>query len=237
MPPRGTKEVALEAYGRNAPLRALIQQIPLAGAMLDNVLLVRRDELAKRRGNEFIAELDRLGCDVTGKDLEDEEYSYAVLATVGAAARASRTEKIHLFAAMLANYRRFVSGSDLEEYEEMLRILDGMSIREYHLLLLLHGTLQDAAPEKAMRPLKLEELTSFGGAPPFWGEFLACAEEQGFSRSEIPDMLQSLIRTGFYLPAAGAIGEYVTYGTISSRFHHFLEAVERHEREHPNPMR
>ena len=40
-----------------------------------------------------------------------------------------------MFARMLANYDRIVAMGTEDDYEEMLRVLDDMSVREYQILL------------------------------------------------------------------------------------------------------
>lgn len=237
-------ESGLEAYGKNSALRTLVQTVlPGVGIYIDNTLINRRDELQRRRVKTLIDELDRQECDITSDQLNDDEFCHAVIVTVAAAARTSREEKIHKFANLLVNYQRIVTDNNVERYEELLRILDDMSLREYHLLLLLYGTLDDANrqlresqgtghSDVVLRPVRREYLHAFGGAPPYWGEFMERADEKGYVYDQIPDMFERIARTGLYLAATPAIGEYWSFGTLSNDFYRFVEAVERHAKEH-----
>lgn len=233
-------ERGLEKYQKNAPLRALVQAVlPGVGTFIDTTLINKRDELQRKRAKTFIDELDRQGHDITSEALNDDEYAHAVIVTVTAATHAARTEKIHKFANLLMNYRRIVIDNNVERYEELLRILDDLSMREYHLLLLLHGTLQDSAQHLKdmqedghsdidIRTVRREYLSAFGGAPPFWGEFLERADEKGYPYGQVPDMLARIARTGMYQAATPAIGDYWSHGTLTNDFYRFLEAIEQH---------
>jgi len=72
------------------------------------------------------------------------------------------------------------------------------------------------------------------GSTIFWGAFLERADEKGFPYDQVPAMLDRLMRTGFYLRATPAIGEFSGYGTLGPDFDRFLEAVQRYDVAHPS---
>jgi len=127
------------------------------------------------------------------------DFCHATLITVAAAARAGRTEKVHLFARLLSNYDRFVSGSIEDDYEEMLRVLDDMSLREYHILLLLRGYemqfAQEIAEAQRQQGIPVNVRRWAGG---HWEDFVYRLPQLGVPEDEIPSMLVRLRRTGLY---------------------------------------
>jgi hypothetical protein len=229
---------ALDVYRRNSVRRALIQAVPIAGAAADNFLLLKHDEMQRERISEFIAELDRQECDITHEKLERVDFCHATLVTVVAAARANRTEKVHLFARLLSNYDRLVSGSIEDDYEEMLRILDDISLREYHLLVILRNY-------EKMFVQEMEQMHPNGipGGPRRWagGHWDDFAwkdmKRLGVPEVEIAGVLVRLRRTGLYETMQGQESSSNFHGRTTPLFDHFQRAVERLEREHPVPPR
>ncbi|MGI8546487.1 MAG: hypothetical protein ACR2M1_04005 [Gemmatimonadaceae bacterium] len=180
MPEPNKLEQALAIYSSNRALQEVAKRIPTIGPVLDSILQQRLGAMRTERLAEFFEELGRQSSDITPEQLNDNDFCHSVIITMNAACRASRTEKVHMFARLLTNYRSIVTDNNVERYEEMLRILDDTSMREYHLLLLLHGTHEDVgrnlkeandgtATLIQWRPVRREYMSSFGGAPPFYG--------------------------------------------------------------------
>jgi len=180
------QEKALAVYSNNNVLRGLIQSIGGPGAVVDNFLVQRRDRLHQQRFRTFIEKLDRVECNITHEQLNDDEFCHAVIVTLSAVGRTEREEKIHLFALMLSNYKRVVMSNDKDAYEEFLRVLDDMSYREFQILLILHDL------EKAEVGRRAYPAEPFN----FWPEFLACAMKMGVPQNELLGFLNRLTRTG-----------------------------------------
>ena len=231
-------EKVLDWTSRNTVLQAFLQSTSIAGAIADNFLLAKRDELQRNRIREFIAELDRQGCDITREQLERADFCHFTLVTIAAAARANRTEKVHMFARLLSNYDRVISGSIQDDYEEMLRVLDDMSVREYHLLVILRNYERMFAQE--MNDLHHGHVP--GGprrwAGGHWHEFVwKDMKRLGVPEEEVAGVLVRLRRTGFYETMQGQEPSGNFEGRTTPLFDRFVKVVERHEHEHPTPPR
>jgi hypothetical protein len=239
-----SEERYLERYAGTPVVRAIAQAVavpvgpvPLpVGVFVDNFLLRRRDQLAQRRMREFLAELSRQSTTITPDRLEQEDgLVHAIIVTVQAVTRARRTEKIHMFARMLANYDRIVAMGTEDDYEEMLRLLDDLSVREYQILLLLRNFEERAKEE----PLAEADATDpedamYLRASEFWEDFRIAVERTGVPQHEIRGVLARLRRTGMYdsfvVERYGVDGEK---SRTTPLFDRFLAAVERHEVQHP----
>jgi hypothetical protein len=239
-----SEERYLERYAGTPVVRAIAQAVavpvgpvPLpVGAFVDNFLLRRRDQLAQQRMREFLEELSKQSTTITPDRLEREDgLVHAIVVTVQAVARARRTEKIHMFAHMLANYDRVVAMGTEDDYEEMLRLLDDLSVREYQILLLLRDFEERAKEEPLAEADAIDpEDAMFLRASEFWGDFRIAVERTGVPRHQVRGMLARLRRTGMYdsfmVERFGNDGEK---GRTTPLFDRFLAAVERHEVQHP----
>ena len=148
----------------------------------------QRDRLHQQRLRTFIEKLDRVECDITREQLNDDEFCHAVIVILSAVGRTDREEKIHLFAVMLSNYKRVVLSNDKDTYEELLRVLDDMSYREFQILLIL------CELEKAEVGRRTHPAEPFN----FWPEFLSSATKIGVSQDEMLGFLNRLTRTGCF---------------------------------------
>jgi hypothetical protein len=230
-------EKALAAYTDNPVLQAVVQIIPHVGTWLDADLQQRHATMRAERIADVFEELARQSTTVAPEMLEDVDFCRAVIITLNAAGRASTTAKAHLFARMLSNYERIVTGSTIEQYEELLRILDDMSVREYQLLLLVREANNDPTLSKQFLPTPPGARNLLTEVPAYWIHFLNIAHRQGFASEEIPSLLTRLTRTGFYQPKFADWGADGQYGNTTPYFERFLLAVEQHEREHAVPTR
>lgn len=237
------EERNLNLYEGNPLVHAIAQvvavpigPVPLPiGAFVDNILLRRRDQLARQRMREFLEELSRQSTTITPDRLEqDEGLVHAIVVTAQAAARARRTEKIHMFARMLANYDRIVTMGTEDDYEDMLRVLDDMSVREYQILLLLRS-FEERAEEgpSAETDVTDAESTMLLRASDFWKDFRVAVERTGVSQHEIRGVLARLRRTGMYDTFVGHYGDDGEKSRTTPLLDRFLAAVERHEVQHP----
>jgi len=228
-------EKALSKYESKPLVRAVVQTftvpagpIPLPiGALVDNLLTGSRNRLRDRNLGVFIEELGKQSTTITPELLERDGFVHAIVVTIDAAARASRTEKVQLFARMLAYYGYINVNSNDDNYEQMLRILDDMTLREYQVLLILRA-LEDR------HPLLSDDETPAQRTARFWDDFVHRIGQKGIAEEELLGFFARLSRTGFYESYSGQFwdtgrGE----GQTTAAFDRFLAAVNRHQKEHP----
>jgi hypothetical protein len=139
-----------------------------------------------------------------------------------------------MFARMLANYDRIVAMGTEDDYEDLLRVLDDMSVREYQILLLLRDFEERAKAE----PVTETDTTNPDGAmllraSKFWEDFRVTVERTGVSQHEIRGSLARLRRTGMYDTFAGHWGDDGEKSRTTPLLDRFLAAVERHESQYP----
>lgn len=136
-------------------------------------------------------------------------------------------EKVRLFARMLAYYDHININSDDDDYEQMLRILDDMTLREYQVLLILRA-LENRHPPLSDSENPAQHTTRF------WNAFVHRVSQKGIAEEKQLGFFARLGRTGFYESYAGRFwdtgrGE----GQTTAAFSRFLVAVSRHQKEHP----
>lgn len=167
--------------------RAVIAEVPVLGSILNDVMVGTRSRLADDRFKTFIDELKKTGKVPTPEQLHDNEFAHAVLETTRAAVNAHREEKIRRFARLLSNYDRIVLGSTIDDYEELLGILNELTDKEFQILLFLRKNEDDDLPNRKYT----------GGFPyHYWPHFEADAAGKGVPKNEMQGYLQRLARSG-----------------------------------------
>jgi hypothetical protein len=139
-----------------------------------------------------------------------------------------------MFARMLANYDRIVAMGTEDDYEEMLRVLDDMSVREFQLLLLLRDFEERAKKDQlADADTTDAEGAMLQQASNFWEDFRAAVVRTGVPMDEVRGMLARLRRTGMYETFAGRAGNDGEKSHTTALLDCLLVAVARHEDRHP----
>lgn len=190
-------ERALDIYA-NPAVRTVVQAVatlvghPIAGLAADNLLTHRRETLGQRRigllGEEFVRAGKIPADEMRRRIIEDDPFATAVIATFEVVSRTERDEKIRMFARMLSNYDTIVVGSTKDDYEELLRTLDGMSYREWQILLTLKNLEDDEPRRRSQSSLPHN----------YWPEFTDKAARNGVPRDELAGFVTRLVRTGCF---------------------------------------
>jgi hypothetical protein len=185
-------ETLVKRYERSPIIRALVQLIPLSiGSAVDTALLTHIQNLRAERARIFFDELERGAVSLQPELLQNNEFLHCYFATVSAALRTHRDEKIQAFARLLRSATIDGKLKIIDEYEEFLGILDDMSFREVALLSMLdHWELK--------HPYQLDE-NDLQRANRFWEGFIQQAEND---LSILPDEMDAVLfrlgRTGCY---------------------------------------
>ncbi len=189
----------VDKYENSSVLRGLIQLIPYA-PVLESAVLTRHQNIQKNRIREFFDELGKGEQSLNEALLENDDFLHCYFSTLSAVQRTHRIEKIQFFAHLLLSSTTRQE-SEIDEYEESLKIIDELSYREISILLLL-----DTCESKY--PLQEKE-NELGRATRFWEEFKkSLIEELSVKEDEIEAMLTRLTRSGCYEQFIGGYWDY-----------------------------
>lgn len=221
-----------DLYESNPLIRAIVQvaiaPVPYGiGSAIDTALTSKIENMREERLRVFFNELANGSQALTEELIQSEDFLHAYFSTLKAAVNTRRKEKIKLFARLLltAAKEQHVSG---EKYEEFLNILDNLSIRELHILLIL----------KHFEDTHLSNFKANGESDNdlqlvnrFWEDFEVKVHKKcAVSPGELRAVLNRLNRTGLY---ETVIGMYLGYTggrgkltPIFSEFAHWIQAKE-----------
>lgn len=190
----------IEAFVSNPVVRALMQLVPGGiGSAADVLIMDHVDRIKQKRLHAFFEALQQGDVQMTTDLLANDDFLHCLDATLRAAVRARRYEKISLFARLLD--QGFVRGKarSVEDYEDLVSVLDDLSYREWQALLLLDCYLADAPP--ADNPLLRVSAV--------WDRFVADLDtELCVEPAEASSFMNRIARTGLYNEITGAYWDY-----------------------------
>ena len=204
-------EYLLERYSDSRTTRSLVQLVPFAG-VVDTFLTATWDQIRKRRAKEFFDKLDS-GAILLSEDIVDsEEFLHCFFITTRAALSNRRKEKIELFASLLLSAFDRNGPRNIDDFEELLAILDDITYREWSALVIL-DRYSDAPREDSQNDLQWS-LT-------FWATFVAeVVAKLEVPSSEFTSFMNRISRTGLYDQFVGGFMDYSGgIGMLTPRFH------------------
>jgi len=210
-----------DLYLKNPVLRSLIEcTIPIAGPVFDKSLCLLMENIKAKRRVYFFDELAKGRIQLTEDSIKSEVFLHCFFSTIDAVDRTNRKEKIALFGKLLKSsleYKDIVRSID--DYEEILSILDEMSYREILLLVKLYSYESNHIYDK-----DINELQNVLG---YWDSFISCVStEFNISKDDINAMLIRLNRTGCYETITGT---YLNYkggvGKLTSLFNRIIKLI------------
>ncbi len=195
-------ENLMQLYEKQPVVRGLValacSWMPVAGTALDVAIINRWHKLQRDKLKGFFDELGTGAVALAPELLESQDFLHCYFATVRAVLRTRRREKIRLFARMLKTSASDKAYADVFEYEELLSVLDELSVREMRILAGFEALLREHA--------------AFG---PKTGEVSASAilntvqlsGKVGMKKEELTSSLMRLARTGCVEPhvSSGAL--------------------------------
>lgn len=218
-------ESLAERYKHSPHLRALVTLIagyvPPVGA-LESAVVASFQRIHSERRRELFDALDQGSIELTDGLIQQEEFIHAFLATVRAADRTRQRQKIQLFARLLSALASRKDGLDVDEHEELLQVLEGLSPREFASLVLLRQHEQAVTRKN-------------GETTPqwifhFWEDAKHDLEQKlGIPSAELEGFLVRLSRTGFYRREIGFLGEANEIGCTTPSFARFLSMLYTEE--------
>ena len=230
-----SKESALQkignAYDKNPIIRALIQiamsPIPYGiGGAIDATLTAKIQQMREKRLRTFFDELAAGSHALTESLIQEEDFLHAYFATLKAAVNTQRSEKIKLFARLLYNASREQRLSD-DAYEEYLSVLEALSTRELHILLILKE-FEDSHPHQLKSDGSSEMENDLQRASRFWGSFeLDIEARYCIDRDRLAAILVRLNRTGLYETFTGGFLDYTGgVGKLTTMFDEFVHWIQ-----------
>jgi hypothetical protein len=219
------QEAAL-TYKNTPKLRAFVEGLEafLPGVTAANTYLVERlSQLERERTEALFAYLEEEGAELTPALIESDNFLHCFMITVRAAQRTLRKEKIRLFARLLASITKDQEQriSDVDEYEELLGILDDMSVREIRLLMSL-DRFQQASGLNWTDLATADDEKVWSG---FWNRAYRAIESDASVRSDdIAALLVRVSRTGLYQPFP-ALDEWGGRGSLTPRYYRLRDLI------------
>ena len=211
-------------YKSNPLIRGLIQLVPCGiGSAIDVAFMIKIENMQRERFWVFFDELAKGSRDLTESMVQEEDFLHAYFCTLKAAINTRRKEKIRLFARLLLSATIEKSLSD-DTYEEFLDILDGISFRELHILLLLKYY-EDSHPREIIENGVMEN--DMQRANRYWDSFEKEVEYKlGLNTEELKSALNRLRRTGFFDFLTGFLDMSGKEGKLSPVFTQFTKWIQ-----------
>lgn len=210
----------LERYENNRVIRGLIQLVPFGvGSAIDLVLTKTLENIQAERASAFFDELAIGDVVVNEKLLESEDFLHAYFATTKYALNSRRREKIRMFARLLKSSLLEEDISNIDEYEDFLKILDELSYRE----LLALKVLDEYSPYP-----RAEKQNDLQWTDNFWSDFeRRLAEELSIPENQVTDFMNRIARTGCYETFAGTYANYTGgKGKLTPTYHRLKKFIE-----------
>lgn len=197
-------------YERAPALRALLSLVP-GWSVADTLMLQRAEEIRAERVRVFFDELANNPDSFNGAVVQSSEFIHCFLRTTEAVVKTRREEKIRYFARLLVAAAAPDAFSDIDEFEDLLDILNAASARELAALVLL-------------RCYEQQELRGEGSERnkaliAFWPRFRdeAC-RRLSILPDEFPGFMARLERTGLYTSSLGMMWDHNGEGLTTPQF-------------------
>ncbi|PIE01040.1 MAG: hypothetical protein CSA81_12970 [Acidobacteria bacterium] len=129
----GIIDKLVSKYDKTPAIKILLQFIPI-GSAFNTWLQHQANKIKSDRLKVFFEELASGKQTLSEEVIKQEDFLHAFFCTTNAAINTRRKEKIKLFAKLLNNSFNPELHVKNDEYEELLSILDGLSLREFKVL-------------------------------------------------------------------------------------------------------
>jgi len=187
-------------YSSKPTIRSLMQLIPFWG-VADTLLQHRADEIRIDRIRTFFDELANGTQDLNETQIQSEDFLHCFFCTLRAAQNTRQRDKIRLLARLLNSALTPELDFSTDEYEELLAILDSITLREF-------GVLCDLRKFEISTSQPGEE-SDLHRANRHWKKFrIDTIQKYGIQGGEFNAFMAKLERTGLYLRITGGFFDY-----------------------------
>ncbi|MFI5446210.1 hypothetical protein [Polaromonas sp. UC242_47] len=208
-------------YEKNLAAKALLSFAP-GGAALHELLLERGNQIVGERTEAFFDGLGAGTIALTEELIQSNDFLHCYFKTLKAAQQTRKKEKIELLASML---RGAIQSSeiDFDQYEELLDVLDEMSLREIMALQMLRR--HEVASRTSIWETEHAQITSY------WKSFRSDAiTSLGLEEKEFDPFIARLVRTGFYKENTESFyDDTPKVGVTTRQFERLVGLIEQHQ--------
>jgi len=208
-----------DQYGKSPAIRALLQLIPAWG-VADTLLQQRVDEIRSDRLRTFFNELAIGKIELSEGLIESEDFLHCYFCTLRAVLNSRRREKIQMFAKLLTSSVRQPDLDLGEEFEELLNVLDMVTLKEF-------GVLSDLYKFERQHP-PTEDEHEVTNARRYWDKFRKeVSLKYSIAESEFTPFMARLERTGLYLRITITVMDYDgDMGRTTPLFSRLIQLIE-----------
>lgn len=187
-------------YGNRPAIKALLKLVP-GWSAADTLLQKRADEIKSDRLKVFFDELAQGKHELTDDLIQSDSFLHAYFCTLRAAMNCRQHEKIQNFARLLdSSLDASLRVSD-DEHEELLALLEEITLREFAIL-------RDLRNRELANPRQKGE-NELQHAWRYWKDFRAATvETYGVPDESFNAFMARLERTGLYLRITGNYLDY-----------------------------
>lgn len=206
-------------YAKKPAIRALLELIP-AWSTADTLLQSRADEIRRDRLKTFFDELADGDRELTNELIQTEDFLHSFFCTLRAVLNTRQRDKIRLLAKLLDSSLSSSIHTTTDEFEELLSVLDNITLREF-------AVLNDLYELELLNPLTPEK-DVFQNVLSYWEKFT----KESIQKFSIPEnafnaFMAKLERTGLYLRFTGGFWDYTgDIGRTTPLFARLLEFVK-----------
>ena len=226
--------IPLEKYD-NRVIRGLIQLLPCGiGSAIDVALMKTLEKIQKERTMAFFDELAKGDVIVDEELLESEDFLHAYFATTKYALNTRRREKIEMFARLLKSSLTEKDISNIDEYEDFLKVLDELSYRTANSSATRQhtpGTTPLRILDKYSSTARSEAQKDLKWTNQFWDKFEEdITNELKIPKDQIASFMDKIARTGCYEMFTGAYWDYTGgKGKLTSMYWRLKKFIEDSE--------
>lgn len=207
-----------EYYNNKPAIRSLLQIVPGWGSA-DTLLQERANEIRSERMKTFFDELAAGKHELTDSLINSEDFLHSYFCTLKAALNTRQREKIKMLARLLDASLSKEINTSTDEYEELLAVLDAISLREFNALLILSRL-------ERVNPPKIDE-NGLQNLMAYWAKFKTeVAATLDIPETAFSAFMAKMERTGLYLRFTGSFMDYEgDMGRTTALFSRLLQFI------------
>ncbi len=207
------------SYNDNPYIKSLLQLVPGWGSA-DTLLQKRAEEIKTERMNTFFNELAKGQHELTDELIKSEDFLHCFFSTMKAALNTRHREKIRMLARLLNSSVSPSINSNTDEYEELLAVLEAISLREFNALYILFQ-FEQSSPQQ-------EKENTLQSIMKYWEEFKSnVIRDLKMPENSLAAFMAKIERTGLYLRLTGGFYDYKgDLGQTTPLFKRLLEFIE-----------
>lgn len=193
-------------YSNKPVIRSLLKIIP-GWSSADTLIQKRADEIKGDRLRTFFEELAEGRHELTDELIQSEDFLHSYFCTLRAVLNCRQREKIKHLARLLSSSFDPTLRVTPDEHEDLLSILEEISLREFAIL-------NDLRSRELSHP-RNEGENDLEHSRKYWNEFKAATIQTfGIPAESFNGFMTRLERTGLYVRITGAFFDY--YGDIGT---------------------